>query len=314
MLKDKQLIRGFTIVEILVVVSVIAILVALLMVAVQSGRGAAKSIRTSANLKQISEWMQLWSGDNQNNILPSQFDYVDEAEAGDNVYARMDEHAADDNAYDDITRLQYQGTWADLLWSYNNLHIEFGLNDFEEEEAGRLRWKSNSPDNDVYTVYESFDHPFRSALNNTRGPEMGLPGYFAANDFFDSRSDNDTDGDTDSRIDRYFTYSMIKSPSQSIYLIDSVAGETIGDEPEPWLYDFDHTSEGQIIAPTVDTDGEVDFRNGGECNVLLLDGSITSLLPWTERGPEAAPGGGADTSLYGMGYRVHQLTLRRPTP
>ena len=232
----------------------------------------------------------------------------------------MDEHVGDDNPDDNLTRGQYQGTWSDLLWADNSLHTTYGLADYEEEqdddsqwEEGHLRWSTDSPDNDIYELYDSFDHPFRSSFMNTRGSQKGLPGYFAANDFFDSRSAQDVDISADSRVDRYYTYAMMYSPSTSVYLVDSVAGETIGDEAEPWAYDFDITSEGQLIDPLANTTGEVDFRYGKECYLLLLDGSTARVAPWSERGPEENPTGGADVSLYGMGYRVHQLTNRKAT-
>lgn len=305
--------RGFTIVEILVVISIIAMLAALLLVVVNKARSAADTTKTSVKLKQITEWMQIWSGNNKDRVLPSQFDHINEAEAGANVVARLDEHVEDDNLFDDMTRGQFQGTWADLLWVDNTLHQTFGLDDMEEEEP-HLRWSTNSPDNDIYETREYFDHPFRSILMNTRGPAKDLPGYFAANDFFDSRSDNDSDGETNSTVDRYYTYAMIHSPARSLYLVDSVAGETIGDEPEPWLYDFNVGTGGQVIDPNADTEGEIDYRYGGECMLLLLDGSTARLTPWPERGPSEHGPDVLDISLYGLGYRVHELTKRNSSP
>jgi prepilin-type N-terminal cleavage/methylation domain-containing protein len=186
--------RGFTIVEILVVISIIALLAALMLVVVNNARGAADTAKTTIKLKQITEWMQIWSGSNDDRVLPSQFDHVEEVIAGGSVVARLDEHASDDNLFDDMTRSQYQGTWADLLWVDNTMHQIFGLNDMEEDEP-HLVWSTNAPDNDIFEIKESFDHPFRSTLDNSRGPYNGLPGFFAANDFFDSRSDDDADGD-----------------------------------------------------------------------------------------------------------------------
>ncbi len=312
----KMIQRAFTIVEILVVVAVIATLVAILLVSVQGSTDAAKSIRTAANLKQIGSWMQLWSGGNGDYILPSQFDFVDEAAAGKAVSARLSPSSQDDNPHDDIVRGQYQGTWSDLLWVDNNLHTAYGLgvglDGSGMDDNMILKWQFDSPDNGIFDELSAFEHPFRSALENTRGPEKGISGYFAANDFFDSRSDNDIgDEDSTSRVDKYYTYAMISSPAQSVYLIDSMAGETISDGPEPWVYDFDIDSEGQMIAPDAVTYGEVDYRNGGESNILLLDGAVTAVTPFAERGPQTE--GSTDTSLFGKGFRVHQLTKRRPT-
>jgi len=307
--------RGFTIVEILVVISIIAILAAMLLVVVNNARSAADTAKTTVKLKQITEWMQLWSGSNNDRVLPSQFDHTDEVDAGASVVARLDEHASDDNLFDDLNRGQYQGTWADLLWVDSTMHQVYGLNDTEEDDPQHLLWSDNAPDNDIYDTKETFDHPFRSTLENSRGPYKGLPGFFAANDFFDSRSDDDADGDTSSTVDRYYTYAMIHSAARSVYLVDSAVAETIGDEPDPWLYDFHTDDSGQIIGPDEETEGEVDYRYGGECMLLLLDGSTARMTPWPERGPSSlSDPADVDLSLYGQGYRVHELTKRKSTP
>jgi prepilin-type N-terminal cleavage/methylation domain-containing protein len=302
--------RAFTIIELMVVVSIIAVLAALLIVAVSGSMEAAKTAKANVKLKEIGSWMQLWSGENKNRVLPSQFDFNDEADSGSTIRVRRDEHAADDNPNDNITRLKYQGTWADILWTDNELYKTHGLRDREEGEA-HLRWQSDSPDNDIYQLYDSFDHPFRSTIMNTRGPEKGLPGFFAANDFFDSRSDNDADGDTNSEIDRYYTYAMINAPSSSVYLVDSVGGETIGSDIDSW--DVSLTSGDGPISQDDEPLSNVDFRHGDECMMLILDGSIARVAPWSERGPLSSPPSGADLSLYGKGYRVHDLVKRKPS-
>jgi prepilin-type N-terminal cleavage/methylation domain-containing protein len=304
--------RAFTLIEILVVVSIIGLLAAFLIVALNGSQKSAKTAKATVKLKEIGTWMQLWSGDNNNRILPSQFDYQKEADAGSTVFYRTDEHAEDDNEFDEFTRGRYQGTWADILWTDNNFHQTFGLYDKEEGEP-HLLWVSDSPDNDIFEVYDSFDHPFRSTFENTRGNARGLPGFYAANDFFDSRSDDDIDGDTTSTVDRYYTYAMMNAPERSIYLVDSVAGETISDESDAWDISI-ATGTGPITQTDEGPIGDVDFRYGDDCMLLMLDGSIVRMRPWSERGPEASPSGTVDHSLYGRGYRVHQLTKRKATP
>ncbi len=307
--------RAFTIVEILVVVSIIAMLAGFLIIAIGGGHSAANSAKVKVKLKDINSWMQIWSGEHNNQILPSQFDYELEAERGSTIPYRADEHAEDDNLHDSITRGQYEGTWADILWTDNSLHLPYGL-DQREEGEDHLLWGSDSPDSNIYEVDDSFDHPFRSTFENSRGAEKGLPGYFAANDFFDARSevdsqiDGDGDGDTDSTIDRYYTYAMMHAPARSIYLVDSVAGETILPDKDSW--DARINTGGQPQTADMEPLGDIDFRYGEECMFLLLDGSVKSVTPWTERGPDSATETGALT-LLGRGYRVHDLTLRKPT-
>ena len=314
-MKKQPFQRAFTIVEILVVVSIIAVLVSFLMVALSGSQDAAKTAKVNVKLKEIGQWMSLWSGENNDRVLPSQFDYIDEAAAGTPITIRRDANAPDDNANDAMTRGQYQGTWADILWTDNNMHQTFGLRDTydENDSMATLRWESDSPDNDIYDVHKSFSHPFRSTFNNTTGPDADYPGYFAANDFFDARSDNDADGDTSSTLDKYYTYSMLHSPGRSVYLVDSKTGTTISDEPEPWVATAG-TVDGPIHQDSLNEACEIDFRYGDECLMLMLDGSIQRVARWSERGPSDPIPPGFDPTLYGQGIRVHQLTRRKPTP
>jgi prepilin-type N-terminal cleavage/methylation domain-containing protein len=310
---NKNQTRAFTLIEILVVVSIIAMLAAFLLVALSSSQDSAKTAKANVKLKEIGSWMQLWAGDNNNQVLPSQFDFTDEAESGSPITTRRDVNAPDDNLNDTITRGQYQGTWTDILWTDNNLHQSYGLSDKQQSDPMKLRWESDSPDNDIYEIHTSFSGPFRSPFMNTRGIDVGLPGYFAANDFFDARSAQDKDNTEDSRVDRYYTYAMMHAPARSVYLVDSMAGETISVEPEAWEIDVT-TGGGPVTQATDEPTGEIDFRYGDDCLMLLLDGSIVRVAPWSERGPEASPTGDVDHSLFGRGYRVHQLTKRKPTP
>ena len=307
--------RAFTLVEMLVVISIIALLAAFLLVALGGSKEAAKTVQAQVKLKEIGVWMELWSGDNNGNVLPSQFDFVDEAASGSLIRVRSDEHAEDDNLNDNIIRGQYQGTWADILWTNNELHKTYGLRDFEEGED-HLRWESDSPDDDIYDLYDSFNHPLRSTFMNTRGPSQELPGYFAANDFFDARSGSDgnpNSSDPTSNIDRYYTYDMLNAPSRSIYLVDSIVSETISTAAKSWEVYDPTTGSGIVTSQNADPTGDIDFRYGEDCMVLLLDGSVDRIAPWSVRGPATPPNGNADQSLLTRGYRVHQLTKRKPT-
>ena len=306
--------RAFTLVEMLVVISIIALLASFILAALGGSKESAKTLQAEVKLKEIGLWMELWAGDNNGKVLPSQFDFVKESENGTNITVRRDTDAPDDNPNDSIARGQHQGTWADILWTDNSLHVTYGLRDMTP--GGASRWESDSPDDDIYDVHDSFNHPLRSTFMNTRGSSKDLPGYFAANNFFDARSGadgNPNSTDPNSKIDRYYTYDMLSAPSRSIYIVDSIAGETIETSTKHWQVNDPTTGGGIVTHDNIGPTGDIDFRYGDDCMVLLLDGSVNRLAPWTVRGPETPPSGALDYSLLARGYRVHQLTKRKPT-
>ena len=332
--------RGFTIVELMVVIFVIAILTAFLLSAVTRSTSAAKTLETKNSLREIHSWMQAWSGDNKERVLPSQFDWFDEKISGALIQVRDGDHLGSEQ--------QYKGTWTDILWSMNSMHETYALHETVAPDHTYLRWKSDSPNADIYNTKPNFNNPFRSQLLNSRdfyaeidaapkpfGPgaqERDLDGFFAANNFFDARSDQDGHPDggaiSTSKVDRYYTYGMLNAPSKSLYLVDSVAGEIIshkttgGEEDESaWLFDFGRGS--LSLNGAIDKDknptGEIDYRYGaenGSCLILLLDGHIVQETPWNRLGLDNEPVNGVPdtTTLQGRGHRVGNLTQRVRTP
>lgn len=66
---------AFTIVELMVVVAIIALLLGLLFPALMGVRRTVHKTSSMNNMRQIHLWMELYSDDNNNTVLPSQFDY-----------------------------------------------------------------------------------------------------------------------------------------------------------------------------------------------------------------------------------------------
>src|ERR1041385_715845 len=68
-LKQSQRIAAFTLVELLVVIAIIAILAALLLPALSSGKESSKRTQCINNLRQIGVAMTMYAGDNRDYIL-----------------------------------------------------------------------------------------------------------------------------------------------------------------------------------------------------------------------------------------------------
>ena len=103
--------------------------------------------------------------------------------------------------------------------------------------------------------------------------ERGEPGYFAANDFFNARPDRP---DIDPALEpsgRWFTMGQVKRPEQSVYVVDSFAGEVINDPGMTYPQDVTAWEAPEL---------EVDFRYNDACLMLFLDGHVNPEGPWLD--------------------------------
>lgn len=264
--------RGFTITELLVVIGLIVLLIGILLPALASVKSGGLMVKSMANMRQIATWMQLYSTDNREFILPSQFDYSDNSYPG-KVRSIISEGPKVE------VGSEHEGTWSDILWTV------YEVARFPEAQVGPPdgpghEYRFDSPDRALYKVAgDDVPNPFRSAAQNTDqivggdGPtpfgtgaqERGRPGFFAANNFFDANPNHD---DT---FNGWFTTAQIKVPEQSMYLVDSFYGEIIQDAPGP--FDRNPTLNPSTI--------EADFRYAGEtCLMLFLDGHVQPQGIW----------------------------------
>ncbi len=287
--------RGFTMTEMLVVIGVIILLMGLLLPALAGVRTSGLMTKSMARMRQIGTWMTLYSTDNRDTVLPSQFEYAGLSYPG---KVRSDPNPPTSSAvFGSPTGEgcgENCGTWSDILWT---LYVNKPILD----EAGRLNgydYRYDSPDVVLHRLMPGLDDPFRSAAPNTRdvrlsaaggptaggggkhGPkpffdgaqESGLPGYFAANDYFA------TAGNWSASLGNAGWPSMgqVTMPEQSMYLVDSFAGEVI--DPTEEAFQAVDTSTNPVRAGT----GEVDFRYNDSCLMLFLDSHVDAVGHWNE--------------------------------
>ena len=300
--------RGFSVIELMVVITVIAVLLGLLFPVLAGFRKSGQMTKSMAHMRQIAGWMTMYSSDNRDTVLPSQFNYSQDSYPGKvrSVFSMRPVRIGQEN----------MGTWADILWT------EFKLGVFPE--VGARTWpdgldhdyRYDSPDGMLYGQRITrrkpnfglvFDNPLRSAAKNTRhtfgrydlatphgagAGEGGLPGYFAANNFFNAdavavdrrfpgipcRPDTTAAQDQD----RWYSQAQIRAPERSMYLVDSFAGEVIQQWPMRYKSEIEPGPQNNFVDPTpgILQENQVDFRYSGQCLMLFLDGHLEPQARW----------------------------------
>jgi len=279
--------------EVLVVAGVIALLIAVLLPALSGGLSTANMAKSQNRMKQIFQFMQTYSGENREFIVPSQFNYQDAVDPNSPAGNFAVKVCSDEGR---LAGWKYRGTWADILWTQNGLGKDQALVD-PAQAANVDKYQYQAPDKAIFAEHSSYDEsPFRSSAANSAdfypstgtpgsGPrpygtgatESGLPGFFAANNFFNQ------DPLAPDLTAAWWTTGQIKSPDRSMYLVDSFAGEVINPNDDPGLsgtlgdpYNNANPAAGQP------KDIEVDFRYNGSCLMMFLDGHNEPQSPWDD--------------------------------
>jgi len=298
---------GFTLVEILVVLAVIALLVAILLPALSAARRAGQLASSQGNLRQIATFMGLYQSDNEDTIVPSQFNYT--YPDCPTCYRGKVRSVLGPESYG----VAHRGTWVDILWT------EAGIRPPQLLDATQDLYLYEAPDRAFYETYGNWEgNPFRSVVPNSRvhpqaeagspplpydpagygADDVGAPGYFAANNFFNADEQSATftafpEGSRNGLV----SLAQIRQASRAMYVVDSWAGLVIEPAPEP----FDNVTP---ISPGGGiTRCQVDFRYSDSCIMLFLDGSSRPLSSWTNLTE-------LESAASGRQVRVRNLTSR----
>jgi len=281
--------RGITIVEMLAVVGVIALLLAILLPAVNLARRNALWATSQANLRQVGQLLVLYGADNRDAVVPTAFDYRSLPAPG------KPRSASPPTVNPPLGPVSY-GTWTDILWTTGKFGPVATITNADPATVWDYRF--DSPDAALYTTGWGGTNPFRSAMPidkmqrvvNTSGAavlpgrgatplgdgpcdgdagslvdsagdpitERGHPGYFGGNPFFDARGG------------QFWTFGQIKRPQQSMYCMDSSIGEML------FLNDANVSPNN----PNLDLVG-VDWRySGNNALILFLDGHVDTVPEW----------------------------------
>lgn len=181
---------AFSLVEILVVISVIGLLVGLTLTALSGVDGTEELLRSRNNMRQIHTWMENYSNNHRDRIVPSQFDYLDENGT------ELGKIATGTGFTGEASSVQWvptnnllgssgsprdgfisQGTFADILWVETNLQDDIGVADFPLSQPGggfgtgetvNVSYQFRAPDRHIYDFDENFKrNPLRSFAPNT---------------------------------------------------------------------------------------------------------------------------------------------------
>ena len=72
-MKPRPAQHGFTLIELLVVISIVALLISLLLPALSGGRRAAVRVRAHADLRSITQALEVYRNDNKDDLPPTRF-------------------------------------------------------------------------------------------------------------------------------------------------------------------------------------------------------------------------------------------------
>lgn len=234
--------RGFTLIEMLIVVAIVAILAALLMPALRHGLDAAKSAACANNEKQLFTCFTMFADDNHGCYPPGNTKYTGGKDQIDWPY------------FSSGSESTWDGRWINCLGPY------FGKDDWIYKKSGWGVDMHGTP-----AMCPSAPHP-----SNTDGLSYGL-NVCLSKRFYRTNNYNTCNS-------QMTKVSQIPRPGISVMLVDTLGVATVGpDRPTEWHYVHGKEWLGATTPPkprTSDFIGPHICRHLEGCNVLFADGRL----------------------------------------
>ena len=158
--------NGFTMIEVMTVIAIVAVLLGLLFPVLSGVRKSGEMTKSMAHMRQIAGWMNLYSSDNRDTVLPSQFNYSPELYPG--IYPGK--VRSEPVSWGPL----HTGTWADILWTENELGFRHEFQAIGNVAATELKssYVYDSPDRIPYEYLDgNVPNILRSTQANSRNAQ-----------------------------------------------------------------------------------------------------------------------------------------------
>lgn len=148
---------GFTLVELLVVIGIIALLVAMLLPALNRARQQANAVQCASNLRQLFNASIMFARDHKDRMQP----------VSDDKWVKMNDSLMDTFAYRDLNNQNFTMDWASALIPYLGRNVGQTFMDSPDRQTKVFRCPSDKWMDDTNPGYRLFNNVVNNPQNNS---------------------------------------------------------------------------------------------------------------------------------------------------